>query len=106
MSFSEPNGTLVMDFIPQGAIFSIGEIVLSSGLGGRFPKGIPVGQVIEIRQRDIDVFQQAVILPTVDFTRLELALVVTNFDPLEDVPELMIPGATEDDAEPTTGEAN
>ncbi|MEM7535869.1 MAG: rod shape-determining protein MreC [Chloroflexota bacterium] len=101
-----PDGTLVMDFIPQGAIFSIGEIVLSSGLGGRFPKGIPVGQVIEIRQRDIDVFQQAVILPTVDFTRLELALVVTNFDPLEDVPELMIPGATEEDTESAAGEAN
>jgi rod shape-determining protein MreC len=92
-----PGGDLIMDYIPQGAIFSIGEVVLTSGLGGRFPKGIPVGQVIEIRQRDIDVFQQAVVRPTVDFRRLELVMVVTNFDPLEEVPELLVP-----EAEPET----
>jgi rod shape-determining protein MreC len=89
-----PGGDLIMDYIPQGAIFSIGEVVLTSGLGGRFPKGIPIGQVVEIRQRDIDVFQQAVVRPTVDFQRLELVMVVTNFDPMEDVPELLVPEAT------------
>ena len=59
-----------MDYIPQGETFSVGEVVLTSGLGGRFPKGIPIGQVVEIRQRDIDVFQQAVVQPTVDLPRL------------------------------------
>jgi rod shape-determining protein MreC len=86
-----PGGDLLMDYIQQGQTFKEGEIVLTSGLGGRFPKGIPIGQVIEIRQRDIDVFQQAVIRPTVDLSRLELVMVVTNFDPLEDVPELLVP---------------
>ena len=86
-----PGGDLIMDYIQQGQTFKEGEIVLTSGLGGRFPKGIPIGQVIEIRQRDIDVFQQAVIRPTVDLSRLELVMVVTNFDPLEDVPELLVP---------------
>lgn len=87
-----PGGTVVMDYIRQGEEFSVGEVVLTSGLGGRFPKGIPIGQVVEIRQRDIDVFQQAVVKPTVDLPRLELVMVVTNFDPLEDVPELLVPG--------------
>jgi rod shape-determining protein MreC len=86
-----PGGDLLMDYIPQAQTFAIGEVVLTSGLGGRFPKGIPIGQVVEIRQRDIDVFQQAVVRPTVDFARLELVMVVTNFDPLEDVPELLVP---------------
>ncbi len=45
-----PSGDLVMDYIPQGQVFSIGEVVLTSGLG-RVPKGIPIGQVTEIRQR-------------------------------------------------------
>jgi rod shape-determining protein MreC len=88
-----PGGDLIMDYIPQGEDFSVGEVVLTSGLGGRFPKGIPIGQVVEIRQRDIDVFQQAVVRPTVDFPRLELVMVVTNFDPLEEVPELLVPEA-------------
>jgi len=86
-----PDGTLNVNYIPQGAVFEIGETVLSSGLGGRFPKGIPMGKVTEIFQRDIDVFQSALVEPTVDFRRLELAMVVTSFDPLENVPELIVP---------------
>lgn len=97
-----PGGELVMEYIQQGAILSEGEIVLTSGLGGAFPKGIPIGQVTDIRQRDIDVFQQAVIQPTVDFGSLELVMVVTNFDPLEVVPELApVPALP---AEPVEGE--
>ncbi len=95
-----PSGDLVMDYIPQGGLFSRGEIVLTSGLGGNFPKGIPLGQVVDIRQRDIDVFQQAVVRSTVDFGALELVMVVTNFDPLEDLPDLLAPqvptGVTDD----------
>ncbi len=86
-----PGGDLVMDYIPQGRQYSIGEVVLTSGLGGRVPKGIPIGQVSEIRQRDIDVFQQAVVQPTVDFQRLELVMIVTNFDSLENVPDMLGP---------------
>jgi rod shape-determining protein MreC len=103
-----PGGDLLMDYIQQGEDFAIGEVVLTSGLGGRFPKGIPIGQVIEIRQRDIDVFQQAVVRPTVDFPRLELVMVVTNFDPLEDVPELLVPEVVptdEEEANPLDAEA-
>ena len=87
----EPSGGLVMDYIPQGVLFSVGEIVLTSGLGGNFPKGIPIGQVVDIKQRDIDVFQRAIVQPTVDFSSLELVMVVTNFDPLEIGPELQPP---------------
>ena len=94
-----PSGDLAMDYIPQGGLFSVGEVVLTSGLGGNFPKGIPVGQVIDIIQRDIDVFQQAVVRPTVDFGSLELVMVVTNFNPLENVPE-PLPGNIPVEVEP------
>ncbi len=83
-----PNGDLVMDFIPQGPVFSVGEVVLTSGMGVRFPRGIPIGQVVERRQRDIDIFQQAVVRPNIDFSSLELVAIVTNFDPQEEVPAL------------------
>ena len=81
-------GDPVMGFIPQGTLVGVGEVVLSSGMGGNFPKGIPIGQVIEVRQRDFEVFQEAVIRPIVDFGRLEFVLIVTNFNPLEFVPGL------------------
>ena len=81
-------GDPVMDFIPQGSLVGVGEVVLSSGLGGNFPKGIPIGQVTEVRQRDFEVFQEATVRPIVDFGRLETVLIVTSFDPLEFVPAL------------------
>ena len=86
-------GGLIMDYLPQGAGFGIGEIVLTSGIGGNFPKGIPIGQVVESRERDVDVFKQAVVWPAVDFSSLELVLIVTNFDPLEDLPQSLAPGS-------------
>jgi rod shape-determining protein MreC len=82
-----PGSEPVMGFIPQGSEVAVGEIVITSGMGGNFPKGILIGQVIEVRQRDFDVFQEAVIRPTVDFGRLEVVMVITNFDPLEAIPE-------------------
>jgi rod shape-determining protein MreC len=83
------DGTLLMDLIPQGPDFSVGEVVLTSGLGQRFPAGIPIGQVIERRQRDIDIFQQALVQPEIDFSRLELVAIVTNFEPVENQSEVI-----------------
>lgn len=81
-------GDPVMGFIPQGTLVGVGEVVLSSGLGGNFPKGIPIGQVVNVRQRDFEVFQEALVRPIVDFGRLEFVLIVTSFDPMEFVPAL------------------
>lgn len=75
-------GHLLMRFIDQGVSIEPGDIVVTSGLGGNFPRGLPIGQVLRVRQRDIDPFQEAEIRPTVNFGRLELVLVVTDFIPL------------------------
>ena len=105
MILGDPSDDLIMDFIPQGVLFSVGEIVLTSGLGGNFPKGIPIGQVVKITRRDIDVFQKATVQPTVDFSSLELVMIVTNFDPLEIRPELQpeLQTPTEDAADGAAG---
>lgn len=95
-------GNLLMDFIPNNREFKVGEAVLTSGIGSSFPRGIPIGQVVEIIQRDIDFSQQAVIRPTVDFRRLELVAVVTNFDPAEEV-EALAPIPTPNAAGTITG---
>jgi rod shape-determining protein MreC len=83
-----PGSNPVMGFIPQGTEVGVGEVVLTSGMGGNFPKGIPIGQVVDVRQRDVNVFQEAVVRPTVNFGRLEFVMVITNFDPIESVPQL------------------
>lgn len=96
-----PGSHPVLGFLPQGTEIGVGEVVLTSGMGGTFPKGIYVGQVVEVRQRDVNVFQEAIVRPTVNFGQLEEVMVVTNFDPSEFVPLLDTlpepPGETSDE---------
>jgi rod shape-determining protein MreC len=75
-------GSLVMKYIPQGEMVNVNDIVLTSGLGSNFPKKLIIGQVTAVHQRDIEMFQQADIRPTVDFNNLEIVLVITNFQPI------------------------
>ncbi len=84
----QPDGVLCMEYIPQGESINVGEIVLTSGLGGSVPKGLVVGQITEVQQVDYALFQTAIVRPVVDFSRLELVLVITAFEqiPLEESP--------------------
>lgn len=76
-------GNLRMQFIPQEALVEIGDLVLTSGLGGRFPPDIVIGQVSSVRSQQAALFQEAEIRPTVDFDRLELVAVITSFEPVD-----------------------
>lgn len=77
-------GRLELDFLSQGdEIVAEGDLVLTSGLGGNFPRQIVIGQVVKLEQNDYEMFQRAEIRPTVDFDRLEIVLVITNFIPLQ-----------------------
>jgi len=76
-------GGLAMERIPQGETISPGDIVTTSGLGGNFPDKLVIGQVTEVQQRDLDMFQSARIRPTVDFGKLETVLVLVTFEPLD-----------------------
>jgi rod shape-determining protein MreC len=77
----------VMEFIPQDDEVTIGDLVITSGLGGAFPKNLVIGQIVEVQKRDYEMYQQAIIRPTVNFDRLEFVLVITNFRPLPGQPE-------------------
>ena len=76
------NGELLVDFIDLNAELSQGELVLTSGLGGKYPADIPVGNVLSIHHRDYDLFQQATVQSSVEFDQLNIVLVITNFRPL------------------------
>ena len=82
------SGDLTMKYISQEESVSEGEIVLTSGLGGNFPKGLVIGQVVAVQQRDSDMFQQATVRPTVDFDRLEMVLVIAAFEPVDVTDEI------------------
>ena len=76
-------GDLSLDMISQNVAVESGDVVLTSGLGGGYPPDLIIGQVLNVRKRDFELFQQASIQPAVDFTRLEIVLVITNFRPVD-----------------------
>ena len=76
------NGELWVEAIDQSASVTPGELVLTSGLGGAFPSDIPVGQILTVRKRDYELFQQAVVQPSAELENLLVVLVITNFQPL------------------------
>jgi rod shape-determining protein MreC len=76
-------GDVTLELIPQDINIQPGDLVLTSGLGGGYPPNLIIGQVVSVRSRDFDLFQQATVQPVVDFNRLELVLVIVNFKPVD-----------------------
>lgn len=83
LSGSGLGGPLTMDWIDLKFNIEVGEVVLTSGLGGNFPQDIVVGQVIEVNRSEADLFQQATIQPATDFDTLEVVFVITDFKPID-----------------------
>jgi rod shape-determining protein MreC len=79
-------GDVSLDMISQDVTVESGDLVLTSGLGGGYPADIPIGQVVTVRSLEFELFQQATIQPAVDFTRLSIILVITNFRPVDIAP--------------------
>ncbi len=77
-------GSLVMRSIPQGDVVSVGDTVFTSGLGGNFPRQLLIGQIVEVERKDYELYQTAIVQPTVDFDHLEAVLVITEFEPIEE----------------------
>lgn len=75
------NGNLIIKYVPQGEAIKVGDLILTSGLGGNFPKRLVIGQVTEVRKNDNELFQEATIQPSVDFSRLEFVLILKKFTP-------------------------
>jgi rod shape-determining protein MreC len=79
-------GDLTVEAIPQDANIQSGDLVLTSGLGGNYPANILIGQISGVRQRPVELFQNATVQPVVDFSQLEIVLVIVNFKPVDIVP--------------------
>lgn len=81
--YCETGADLIMRLSPQVEVIAQpGDLVLTSGLGGRFPRRLLIGEITEVRRRDVDMFQEAHIRPAIDYSRLETVIVVRYFTPI------------------------
>ncbi|MFN8398607.1 MAG: rod shape-determining protein MreC [Anaerolineales bacterium] len=84
--YGSVTGDVSLDLISQNSTVEAGDLILTSGLGGGYPADIIIGQVITVRSLEFELFQQATVQPAVDFSRLEIVLVITNFRPVDIAP--------------------
>ncbi len=89
----EVSGEISLAMIPQSAPVEIGDLILTSGLGGNYPTNILIGQITGVRRRETDLFQNASVQPVVDFNQLEIVLIITNFRPIDISPFVPTPSA-------------
>ncbi len=66
-----------LEFSERGEDVRIGDVILTSGIGGVFPKGLPIGEVTMVRKGSYGIFQIVDIRPFVYVPRLEEVLVVS-----------------------------
>jgi rod shape-determining protein MreC len=81
---------LRMEYVPETADVAVGDVVVSSGIDGIYPKGFVIGRVESI-EKNGTAYNQILIKPSVDFSRLEDVLVVLTPMPGHDAPEEQLP---------------
>lgn len=69
------DGTLKMQYVPGTADVKTGDLVVTSGIDGIYPKGFVIGTIEKV-DRGLGAFHEIVVRPAVEFTRLEEVLVV------------------------------
>lgn len=71
------NSLLELQYIGNTEQINVGDLVVTSGLDGVYPKGLPVGRVVDSRKGK-SVFRSIQVEPFADMIRLEDVLIVTN----------------------------
>ena len=71
-------GYIRMKYIPPLAEVKKGDAVITSGLTGDFPRGILIGQVLQVGELEGNLFQTAQVSPVVDFGKLEEVLIILS----------------------------
>lgn len=70
------DGTCIMKYVPRQTEINESDKVVSSGIGGAFPKSLYVGDVIEVKQKNAKLFKDIKIKPRVAISKIEHVLVI------------------------------
>lgn len=71
---------LSIEYALRNADIQVGDLLVTSGMGGVFPKGLPLGLVESVEKDQFGLFQQVKAAPTIDFSLLEEVMVIVGED--------------------------
>ncbi|MFZ3156345.1 MAG: rod shape-determining protein MreC [Smithella sp.] len=69
---------LILKYISKTQDVQEGDVIVSSGMGGVFPKGLLIGQVSHVDRLEASLFLKINVAPFVDFSKLEEVLVLAS----------------------------
>ncbi len=73
-------GYAKLSYLARDCDVTIGDVIVTSGLGGIFPKNLIVGEVVEIKPEAQDISLYAIIKPAADIEGCTTVFVITDFD--------------------------
>jgi len=79
------DGNLTLDFVSTETTIRPGDVVITSGIGGVYPKGLIVGEVTRVRKTPADLYQNVELVPSGRLDGLEEVLVLVGAVPKTDV---------------------
>jgi rod shape-determining protein MreC len=75
----EPRGTMRFKYMARdGSGIQVGDLLVTAGSGGLFPRGLPIGRVRAIDDRGSALFHYAQLTPAVDFARIDEVLLIVG----------------------------
>jgi rod shape-determining protein MreC len=80
------DGRLQLEFVSETADVAVGDLVVTSGIEGIFPKGFTIGRV-DVVEKTGPAYKRITVKPAVDFSRLEEVLVVLTPTPAREAEE-------------------
>ncbi len=69
---------LSIEYALRTADIQTGDLLVTSGMGGVFPKGLPLGTIEAVKKDQFGLFQQVKATPAVDFSHLEEVMVIVG----------------------------
>ncbi len=76
---------LDFEFVVRGSDVAVGDVVITSGLGGVYPKGLRIGEVVAVPDPGPGLLHSATLKPAVDFGRMEQLFVMLRRAPTMDL---------------------
>jgi rod shape-determining protein MreC len=80
------DGRLQLEFVSEAADVAVGDLVVTSGIEGIFPKGFTIGRV-DVVEKTGPAYKRITVKPAVDFSKLEEVLVVLTPTPAREAEE-------------------
>ena len=74
--------SFIFNYVMKNLDIKENDLIVTSGMSGEFPKGIPIGRVTSITNTPRGMFQDIEVAPVVDFNRLEYVNILLRKNPL------------------------